>query len=124
MAGLPPVDVATIGWRHTLRLPRDHYVRLDSCGYSVHPSAVGHRVEVSADLHTVRIRRDGVLVGAHERCWARQQTITDPEHARAAAAMRQAYAERSRGAPAGTEVARRDLADYDRILGIEPAEVA
>jgi transposase len=118
MAALPPIEPATIGWRHTLRLGRDHYVRLDSCDYSVHPSAVGHRVEVNADLHAVTIRRDGALVGAHERCWARQQTITDPEHARAAAALRQAFADRPRGRPAAlTEVTRRDLADYDRILG-------
>jgi transposase len=122
MLALPPIDPATIGWRHAVRLPRDHYVRLDSCDYSVHPSAVGHRVEVSADLHAVHIRRDGALVGAHERCWARQQTITDAEHAAAAAVMRQAYQDRPRP-PAGEEVARRDLADYDRVLGItdEPA---
>jgi transposase len=122
MVALPPIEAAMIGWRPSVRLPRDHYVRLDSCDYSVHPSAVGHRVEVTADLHTVSIRRDGSMVGAHERCWARQQTITDPEHAAAAAAMRQAYQDRPR-LGAGDEVARRDLADYDRILGIadEPA---
>jgi transposase len=126
MLTLPPVDAAAIGWRHSVRLPRDHWVRLDSCDYSVHPAAVGHRVEVAADLHTVTIRRGGALIGEHERCWARQQTITDPEHAKAAAAMRQAYQDRPRGAAA--EVATRDLADYDRILGVdtgdELAEVA
>jgi hypothetical protein len=68
MVALPPIEAAMIGWRHSVRLPRDHYVRLDSCDYSVHPSAVGHRVEVTADLHTVSIRRDGSIVGAHERC--------------------------------------------------------
>jgi Mu transposase, C-terminal domain len=51
-------------------------VRLDTCDYSVHPCAIGHRVEVAADLDMVRIRRGGVLVGEHARCWARQQTIT------------------------------------------------
>jgi transposase len=128
MAALPPIEAAAIGWRHTLRLGRDHYVRLDTCDYSVHPSAVGHRVEVVADLATVRIRRAGVLVGQHQRCWARQQTITDPGHAQAAAAMRRAYQDRVSRAGAGTEVARRDLADYDRILGVdaagEPVEAA
>lgn len=125
MMPLPPLDVATIGWRHGVRLPRDHYVRLDSCDYSVHPQAVGHRVDVTADLATVRVTRDGAVVGEHQRCWARQQTITHPEHARAAAVMRQAFQDRPRG-QAVTEVARRDLADYDRILGIgdDLAEVA
>jgi transposase len=117
MLALPPIDVTTIGWRHTLRLGRDHYVRLDSCDYSVHPSAIGHRVEVAADLHTLTVHRGGTLVGRHERSWARHQTITDPVHARAAAAMRQAYLDRPRGGLVD-EVAARDLADYDRILGI------
>jgi hypothetical protein len=43
MMSLPPV-APTTGWRQTLRLPRDHYVRLDSNDYSVHPAAVGRRV--------------------------------------------------------------------------------
>lgn len=125
MTALPPVETAAIGWRHTVRLGRDHYVRLDSCDYSVHPAAVGHRVGVTADLHTVRITRSGLLVGEHERCWARQQTITDPAHRAAAEAMRQAYRDRPRGR-ASEQVACRDLTDYDRILGTgdELAEVA
>jgi transposase len=47
MLALPPVPPST-GWEHTLRLPRDHYVRLDSNDYSVHPSAVGRRVLLRA----------------------------------------------------------------------------
>jgi transposase len=120
MTALPPIDAAAIGWRHAIRLPRDHYVRLDSCDYSVHPTAIGHRVEVAADLHTVRIMRGGGVVGEHERCWARQQTITDEAHRRAAQAMRQAFADRPRGqAATAVEVAGRDLADYDRLLGTD-----
>ena len=38
MGPLPPIDTATIGWRNSLVLPRDYYVRLDTCDYSVHPS--------------------------------------------------------------------------------------
>ena len=37
MLALPPVPPTT-GWENTLRLPRDHYVRLGSNDYSVHPS--------------------------------------------------------------------------------------
>ena len=120
MGVLPPIDTATIGWRHSLVLPRDYYVRLDTCDYSVHPSAIGQRVEVLADLDTVRIRRGGVVVGEHERCWARQQTITDPEHRKAAEVMRQAFQSRSpsgRG-PAVTEVQQRDLSVYDKAFGL------
>jgi transposase len=121
MGPLPPIDTATIGWRNSLVLPRDYYVRLDSCDYSVHPSAIGQRVEVSADLDTVRIRRGGVLVGEHVRCWARQQTITDPEHRKAADVMRQAFQNRStagRG-PTAAEVQERDLSAYDRAFGLD-----
>jgi transposase len=125
MVALPPIDAATIGWRHSVRLPRDHYVRLDSCDYSVHPSAVGHRVEVAADLHTVRVTRAGMPVGAHQRCWARQQTITDEAHRQAAQVMRQHFAERPRGQKAtSVEVAGRDLADYDRICGVAGNDLA
>ena len=70
------------------------------------PGAIGQRIEVIADLDTVRIRRGLVLVGEHERCWARQQTITDAEHRKAADVMRQAYQNRTaagRG-PAATDV--------------------
>jgi transposase len=120
MGPLPPIDTATIGWRSSLVLPRDYYVRLDTCDYSVHPSAVGQRVEVSAGLDTVRVRRGAVLVSEHARCWARQQTITDPEHRKAADVMRQAFQSRSlsgRG-PAVDEVAERDLSTYDRAFGL------
>jgi hypothetical protein len=122
MTGLPPIDEAILGWRHSIRLPRDHYVRLDTCDYSVHPCAVGHLVEVVADLATVTIRRGGVVVGQHARCWARHQTITDPEHARAAAIMRQDYQDRRSLRGDLTEVACRDLRDYDRMFGVDAHE--
>ncbi len=120
MGPLPPIDAATLGWRTSVVLPRDYYVRLDTCDYSVHPSAIGQRVEVTADLDTVRIRRGGVLVGQHVRCWARQQTITDPEHRQAAEVMREAFAERTAGGrgPAVTDVQERDLSAYDQAFGL------
>lgn len=44
MLALPPV-LPALGWSTSLRLPRDHYVRLDSNDYSVHRrrSAAGSR---------------------------------------------------------------------------------
>jgi transposase len=119
MLSLPPVP-PTVGWRRSLRLPRDHYVRLDANDYSVDPAVVGRRVEVVADLDRVRVFCQGRVVATHERCWAGGQTITDPAHRDAAAALRQAH----RTAPrprAETEVQQRNLADYDRIVGVEVA---
>jgi transposase len=77
MLALPPVPPVT-GWEMSLRLPRDHYVRLDSNDYSVHPTAVGRRVLVRADLDRVRVWCEGGVVADHERVWARHQTISDP----------------------------------------------
>ena len=116
MLALPPVPPAT-GWENTLRLPRDHYVRLDSNDYSVHPTAVGRRVLVRADLDRVRVWCEGGLVADHERIWARHQTISDPAHVKAAQLLRQ---QRLAVVPpaAETEVEQRRLADYDTALGV------
>jgi hypothetical protein len=69
------------------RLARDHYVRLDSDDYSVHPAVIGRRIEVTADLDRVRAFWDGQVAADHERSWASHQSFTDPAH-RAAAARR------------------------------------
>jgi transposase len=116
MLALPPVP-PTIGWEHTLRLPRDHYVRLGSNDYSVHPGAVGRRVLVRADLDRVRVWCEGGLVADHERIWARHQTISDPSHVKAAQLLRQ---QRFAAVPpvSQTEVEQRRLADYDTALEV------
>ena len=117
MVGLPPVAPSS-GWTTSLRLPRDHYVRLDGNDYSVHPAAVGRRVIITADLEQVVATLDGHRVAAHVRCWARHQSITDPAHVQAAARLRQAYREQP-SAPSLEEVAVRDLSDYDRMFGLD-----
>lgn len=113
MLPLPPVDPVT-GWRTHARLPRDHYVRLDTNDYSVHPAAVGRRIEVVADLARVRVWCAGRLVAAHDRIWAKHQTISDPAHLAAAKAMR-----RNRfdvlTLPSQVEVEQRLLTDYDAL---------
>jgi transposase len=116
MLPLPPVPPTT-GWETTLRLPRDHYIRLDSNDYSVHPSAVGRRVLVRADLDQVRVWCEGGLVADHERIWARHQTISDPAHVKAAQILRH---QRFALVPAvnETEVEQRRLTDYDTALGV------
>jgi hypothetical protein len=100
------------------RLPRDHYVRLDSNDYSVHPCAIGRRVDISADLEQVTVTCDGRIVAEHQRCWADHQTITDPVHAAAAAEMRQAR-RLVVVARVDTTVEHRSLADYDRMFGLD-----
>jgi transposase len=116
MLALPPVDPVT-GWRMSVRLPRDHYVRLDSNDYSVHPSAVGRRVEIIADLERVTVLLAGRLVAEHERCWARHQSITDPAHRDAADALRTAHRDAQRGL-VEQQVQQRQLADYDAAFGL------
>jgi hypothetical protein len=93
-------------------------VRLDSNDYSVHPAAVGRRVEVTADLERVRVHCEGRLVADHARCWAAHQTIHDPLHTATARMLR-----RERLAvvppPAQTLVEQRDLGDYDTVFGLD-----
>lgn len=87
MLTLPPVAPST-GWRSSTRLPRDHYIRLDANDYSVHPSAVGRRIEIVADLDRVRVFSGGTVVADHDRVWAKHRTISDSEHVAAATVLR------------------------------------
>ena len=124
MVPLPPV-APVIGWHHTLRLPRDHYVRLDTCDYSVDPVAIGRRIQVRADLHEVSVTMDGAPVARHPRCWAPHQTITDPHHAAAAVSMRRAHLHPVRDHAASDEVEVADLSRYDAMFGLaEPGTPA
>jgi transposase len=121
MLPLPPVAPAT-GWRTSTRLARDHYVRLDSNDYSVHPGVIGRRIEVVADLDRIRVLCEGKVVADHERVWARHQTITDPDHLQAAKVLRRARVGVLRPVrEPGAEVAveQRQLTDYDTMLGID-----
>lgn len=120
MLTLPPVPPTT-GWHFSTRLARDHYIRLDANDYSVHPAVIGRRIEVTADLTRVQVRCEGTVVADHPRAWAKHQTISDPEHVTAAAALR-----RDRMSvvhqPAETEVQIRALSDYDTALGIDDCD--
>jgi transposase len=117
MLALPPVAPAT-GWRASLRLPRDYYLRYDTNDYSVDPAVIGRRIEVVAGLERVRAFCDGKLVADHERIWARHQTLTDPAHRRAAAALRRDRLHVVRPV-AEPDVQIRCLADYDNALGLD-----
>jgi transposase len=120
MLTLPPVAPVT-GWRRWQRLPRDYYVRVDSNDYSVHPTAVGRRIVIIADLNRVQVFCDGRLVADHPRCWAAHQSLTDPAHSQAATALRhdRFTVLASSREPALAEVEQRALADYDSIFGLD-----
>ena len=113
MLPLPPV-APVVGWRTALRLPRDHYVRLDGNDYSIHPAVIGRRVEVRADLTRVVATCDGQPVADHDRSWAKHQTFTDPGHAAAAVTLRRTRLQVPRPLPVD-EVEQRDLSVYDQL---------
>ncbi len=117
MLALPPVAPVS-GRRSSTRLARDHYVRLDCNDYSVHPSVIGRRIEVIADLHRVRVLCEGRVVADHERIWAWHQTISDPDHVAAARALRRERVAVLRPV-AELDVEQRPLSDYDTALGLD-----
>ena len=132
MMSLPPIEVGQLGWHAKVRLPRDYYVRVDTNDYSVDPSVIGRRVDVHAGLDRVQVRCEGRLVADHQRCWAANQTITDPEHRKAADLLRRDHRHITAvaghhphgpggggGGPGGggLEVEQRSLEVYDALLG-------
>lgn len=111
MMGLPPV-LPDPAWRETKRLGRDHWVRIGTCDYSVHPRVIGRRVEVRMDLDEVVVTCAGDIVARHPRSWAKHRTITDPAHDVARNAMRAVAA-----VAVDDDVEIRDLSVYDRVTG-------
>jgi transposase len=124
MLTLPPVDPPR-WWRFHTRIGRDHYIRVDTCDYSVHPMAIGRTVVVRTDTEEVvaTLTPGGREVARHARCWAKHQTITDPGHARTAAELRGRYrhhqaaqARAATTAPQYIDVEQRPLDTYDRVF--------
>ena len=96
-------------------------MRLDGNDYSVHPAAIGRRVEVVADLNRVQMLCDGRPVADHARSWARHQTFTDPVHAEAAKVLRRehrAVAAARALRPEDVQVEQRPLSSCDTALGL------
>lgn len=124
MLPLPPVP-PQVGWHSSTRLPRDHYIRLDANDYSVHPSAIGRRIDIHADLARIWATCEGAIVADHERVWARHQTITDYHHVVAAKLLRRGRADLLAplaDATTGEVVEIRALSDYDAALGLVDEE--
>ncbi|MET8131558.1 IS21 family transposase [Streptomyces sp. NPDC005251] len=128
MLTLPPVDPPA-WWRMQTRIGRDHYVRVDTNDYSVHPQAIGRTVTVLTDNdEVIALAPGGVIVARHPRRWARHQTLTDPDHAAAGQTMRgqahhQAAQAKDTRRPAAedgplVEVEQRELGSYDRLFTV------
>jgi hypothetical protein len=105
-AGEPDVDR-----RWVTRVPPDPHVRFDTNDYSLAPNLVGRRVEVRASQREiVAVALDsGELACRHQRCFAKNRTITALEHARA---LRQRRGEPERA----LMVEQRALAVYDGLI--------
>lgn len=116
MLALPPV-APDVELRLSVRLGRDHYVRVATNDYSVHPKVIGRRVEVRVGLEQVVATCGTDEVARHRRCWATHRTITAAEHGRARAELRHAAKARNDGS-VDVDVQVRDLGDYDRALGV------
>jgi transposase len=116
MMALPPVLPDT-ALRLTTRLARDHWVRVGTCDYSVHPKVIGRMVEIRATPDEVVVTCGSEVVARHLRSWAKHRTITDPEHDAARDVMR-ATRLHVPTTPLGDEVEVRDLSVYDRATGV------
>lgn len=114
MMGFPPV-LADPSLRFSTRLPRDHYVRVDTNDYSVNPRFVGRRVEVTVTLDQVVVMCEGTEVARHRRCLAKHQSILSGEHARI---LRQIRAEAAEVTAVEVVVEERDLGVYDQLYEV------
>lgn len=114
MMGFPPV-LPDPSWRFNTRLPRDHYVRVDTNDYSVNPRFVGRRVDVTVTLNQVIVTCDDTEVARHRRCLAKHQTLLTADHART---LRQIRTQAAAVAAVELAVEERDLAVYDRITEV------
>ena len=114
MLAFPPV-LPDPSLRLSTRLPRDHYVRVDTNDYSVNPRFVGRRVDVRIDIERVVATCEATVVAEHRRCLARHQSLLAPDHSRILRAMR---AERVVADALADAVEERDLAVYDRITEV------
>jgi len=116
MLPLPPV-LPDVGWHTDTRLGADHWVRVDTNDYSVHPAAIGRRIHIRMDADTVTVTCGRDTVARHDRVLAKHVTVTDPVHD-AARRARAAQPRLPLHGPGEPDVAVRDLADYDRAFGV------
>jgi transposase len=97
--------------RWVTRVPPDPHVRFDTNDYSLDPAVVGRRVEVRVSQREVVavVRDTGELACRHERCFAKNRTVTALEHARALRASRREPRDE-------LLVEQRPLSVYDQLI--------
>jgi hypothetical protein len=106
-----PAREPDVDRRWVTRVPPDPHLRFDTNDYSIDPNLVGRRVEVRASQREIAaVALDtGELAARHERCFAKNRTITALEHARA-------LRERRREPEPDVQVEQRALAVYDGLI--------
>ena len=90
-------------------------MRVDTCDYSVHPRAIGRRVEVRMDLDEVVVTCAGDVVARHQRSLGQAPHHHRPRPRRSPARSPRAFAA---ALADDDEVEVRDLAVYDRATGV------
>jgi len=76
--------------RTETRVRKDAFIRTAGADYSVPPGLVGRRVSVRTCLTEVEVFLEGRSVARHLRSYVPADVVTDPEHARALIAAREA----------------------------------
>lgn len=96
--------------RWVMRVPPDPYLRFDTNDYSLDPGLVSRRVEVRVSQRELAatVLDTGELACRHERCFAKNRTVTALEHARAL--------KERRGERREIVVEQRPLAVYDQLI--------
>ena len=79
-------------------------------------------MDVTADLERIYVAHNGVTVTSHESAWARQLTVTDPDHVAQAAVLRRQFQtlrrhQRPQALVAFVETA--SLSSYDDVFGVD-----
>ncbi len=109
-----PARVPETDRRWVARVSPDPYLRFDTCDYSLDPGLVGRRVEIRVgdrEITAVALET-GELACRHVRSFARHQTITALEHARALKRRRVSASE----PVAASAIETRSLAVYDALI--------
>lgn len=96
--------------RWVVRVPPDPHLRFDTNDYSLDPNLVGRRVDVRVSQREITaVALDtGELACRHDRCFAKNRTVTALQHARA---LRE-----RRGQKDEIVVQQRSLAVYDQLI--------
>ena len=117
-----PGDAFASDERVEVAVGKTPYLRFDLNDYSVPHDRVRRTLTVVASLDTVRVFDHQELVASHRRSFSRGETLEDPEHVRALAALKR-NARQSRGlsrlvqaVPETRELMRR-LAERGKNLG-------